>query len=310
MDHLPYGDVLVARDSRTKETAQCDGGVERPEQQTQLKSRLSTTPRAYKNSYRQITEPIKRERVSDESMSERPIARPGGSSRTASRVPVDRLMFDRIKKRHAAYASWAVWAKATAGPKSNVGDLTVLDPDRNPALLPTLRNDVVMLGLNLSRGFPVAFGNFHDATSRGQDYKIRFAFAGTPYYGAYMTDLIKGVVMLKSGDLVRYLSANQGVVAKNIDSLVEEFDDLNALRPTLIAFGADAYAIAAKHVPPSRYSRLVRVTHYSHYISKEAYRERVFAELSSIRDSGSGLSTPQVAGQGPGSRRQKWNKGP
>jgi hypothetical protein len=61
--------------------------------------------------------------------------------------------------------------------------------------------------------------------------------------------------------------------------LLQEFDDLNSARPTLIAFGNDAYVLAAKYLPASRYSRMVRVTHYSHYISKEMYRERVLAAL-------------------------------
>jgi len=29
----------------------------------------------------------------------------------------------------------------------------------------------------------VPFANFHDSQSQAQDYKIRFAFSGTPYYG-------------------------------------------------------------------------------------------------------------------------------
>jgi hypothetical protein len=62
--------------------------------------------------------------------------------------------------------------------------------------------------------------------------------------------------------------------------LLEEFDDLNCAAPTLIAFGNDAYLLAAKHIPSSRYKRLVRVTHYSHYISKEEYRHRVLAQLA------------------------------
>jgi hypothetical protein len=59
--------------------------------------------------------------------------------------------FDRIKEKHP-YASWAIWSPwwpPDGRPKSNMGDLTVLDPDRNPALLGMLRSDVVMLGLNL-----------------------------------------------------------------------------------------------------------------------------------------------------------------
>ena len=192
---------------------------------------------------------------------------------------VDRETFDRIKEKHSGYASWAVWVEATERPKSNMGDLSVLDPDRNPSLLETLRSDVVMMGLNLSRSFPVPFGNFHDPNPEGQDYKIRFAFTGTSYYGAYMTDLIKGVVMLESNNLVRHLSENPHLVVENVERLLQEFEDLKS-SPTVIAFGAAAYALAAKHLPISRYSRLFRVTHYSHYISKEDYRERVLSELN------------------------------
>ena len=118
-----------------------------------------------------------------------------------------------------------------------MGDLNVLDPDRNPALLGMLRSDVVMVGLNLSRDRPAPFGNFHDAKAEGQDYKVRFAFTGTPFYGAYMTDIIKGVVMLKAGNLMRFLAANQHVVAESVERLLEEFDDLKSESPTVIAFG-------------------------------------------------------------------------
>ena len=193
---------------------------------------------------------------------------------------VDRETFDRIKEKHGPYASWAVWSEPDGRPKSNQGDLTVLDPDRNPALLGMLRSDVVMVGLNLSRDRPPPFGNFHDARAEGQDYKIRFAFTGTPFYGAYMTDIIKGVVMLKSGNLMRYLAADPHVVAESVECLLEEFDDLKSESPTVIAFGGSAHLLAAKHLPANRYSRLVRVTHYSDHISQTAYRERVLSELA------------------------------
>ena len=188
-------------------------------------------------------------------------------------------MFDRIKRKHGRYASWAVWAEPTAGPKSNIGDLSVLDPDRNPTLLGTLRADVVMLALNVSRFVPPPLGNFHDVSSSGQDYKIRFAFSDTPYYGAYMTDLIKDTVQLKSVDMMRAIEESPSLVTSSVDRLLEEFTDLNARSPLVIAFGGDVYRLAAGHFPAGSYSRLVKVTHYSHYISKEAYRDRVMAEL-------------------------------
>jgi hypothetical protein len=137
-----------------------------------------------------------------------------------------------------------------------------------------------MVALNLSRFHPGSFANFHDPSSVAQDYKIRFAFSGTRYYGAYMTDLVKGVVMLESNNLMRHLAENAPLVSDNIQRLLEEFDDLKCAAPTLIAFGNDAYVLAAKHLPSSRYTRLVRVTHYSHYISKEDYRNRVLTQLA------------------------------
>jgi hypothetical protein len=194
---------------------------------------------------------------------------------------IDRETFDRVKEKHP-YASWAVWSKPDpdGGPKSNQGDLTVLDPDGNQALLGMLRSDVVMLGLNLSRDLPPPFGNFHDTRPEGQDYKIRFAFTGTAFYGAYMTDIIKGVVMLKAGDLMHYLNTHPDVVAESVKCLLEEFDDLKSEPPTVIAFGRNAHQLAAKHLPADRYSRLVRVRHYSDFIGQTAYRELVLSELA------------------------------
>jgi hypothetical protein len=199
---------------------------------------------------------------------------------------VDRETFDRIKEKHP-YASWAVWSEPHGTCKLNIGDLTVLDPDRNPALLGMLRSDVVMLGLNLSKDRPPPLGDFHGAKAGGQDYKIRFAFTDTPFYGAYMTDIIKGVVMLKAGDLMRYLAANPHVVAENVECLLEEFDDLKSESPTVIAFGGSAYRLAAKHLPANRYRRLVHVTHFAQFISPRDYREQVLREL------GAGLDTTE-----------------
>jgi hypothetical protein len=189
---------------------------------------------------------------------------------------VDRARFDRIKKKHGGYASWAVWANASDKPKSNIGDMRVLDPDQSPTLLQILRNDVIMLGLNVSgRLVPEPLRNFHDPSPVGQDYKIRYAFAGTGYYGAYMTDFIKEVQILKSTDLLRHLRLNPSAVRENLERLLEEFDDLGCEMPTILTFGTDTYQLVADSVPPTKYSRLIGLTHYSHYISKEEYRKDV-----------------------------------
>ena len=95
-----------------------------------------------------------------------------------------------------------------------------------------------------------------------------------------MTDLIKGQVVRDSGDLVRDLARKPALIRAGINLLLQELDDLGAAAPTIIAFGKDAYRLAASHIPPARYSRLAGIMHYSHYISKEDYRRNVLAALA------------------------------
>ena len=43
--------------------------------------------------------------------------------------------FEFIKSKYYYCSSWAVWAEEGDSPKSNIGDLTALDPMMNPTLL-------------------------------------------------------------------------------------------------------------------------------------------------------------------------------
>ena len=79
---------------------------------------------------------------------------------------------------------------------------------------------------------------------------------------------------------MRHLAGNPSLVSENVHRLLEEFEDLNCAAPTLVAFGTDAYLLASRHVPSSRYSQLVKVTHCSHYISPDEYRRSVLAALA------------------------------
>ena len=122
--------------------------------------------------------------------------------------------YELIRKKHGEYASWAVWAEASDKPKSNMGDMTIFD---NKLVLALLRANVLMVGLNLSRFTPSEpFRNFHDPSPSAQDYKIRLAFRDTEHYGAYMTDIIKGVVEVDSKNIPKHLKENPGVL---VDSL-------------------------------------------------------------------------------------------
>ena len=63
---------------------------------------------------------------------------------------IDIQQFENIKRKHGGYASWAVWADASEKPKSNMGDVSQFQDD---SVLSLLRNDVVMVGLNISDRF-------------------------------------------------------------------------------------------------------------------------------------------------------------
>ena len=135
-----------------------------------------------------------------------------------------------------------------------------------------------MVGLNISRNTSGrTFGNFHDSRPQGQDYKIRYAFRNTEYYGAYMTDIIKDFEQLISGKVTSYLKEHPDCEAHNVRSFETELDDLGGSNPLIIAFGSDIYTILNRNLK-DKY-RIIQVTHYSHYISKEDYRNAVLARL-------------------------------
>jgi hypothetical protein len=168
---------------------------------------------------------------------------------------IDRSQFELIRERHGHYASWAIWAAASDKPKSNVGDLSVLDPDLNPELLQTLRTDVIMVGLNISRPLAEPFRN-------------------------YMTDIIKNVEIVTSTKLCAHLKAFPALIQSNVETFLNELRDLNATKPTVLAFGGDAYQLIVDYVPLDTYGPLTRVTHYSHQISKEKYRDTILAQIA------------------------------
>lgn len=208
---------------------------------------------------------------------------------------IDAERFELIRRKHGGCASWAVWAPATGGPKSNIGDLSIFDIAANPATLGVLNSGVVMVGLNISRSFRDPFRNFHDPSPKANDFKLRFAFIGTPYYGAYMTDIIKNVEMVKSTDLRNYLRARPSLIRSNVAMFREELRDLRCQRPTILAFGLAAYGHLAKNLLPDEYGALIRLTHYSHQIGKERYRETVLAQIGSQTSSASRLPREPIS---------------
>ena len=185
---------------------------------------------------------------------------------------ITREKFDSIKKKYSRVASWAIWAHEDEEPKSNMGDLTVLDPEINKNLLSELNPNVVLVGLNFSEDVDhKPFENFH-AGGKFQDYKTRYALRDSPYWGGYMTDIIKNQPEKNSDELVKYLKTHPDEVQSNVESFRQELRDIGAEKPTLVAFGNAVYDILKRNLPEFE---IVKITHYAHFVSKEKYREQV-----------------------------------
>lgn len=189
--------------------------------------------------------------------------------------------YQSISKEYGYVCSWAVWEKAGEKPKSNIANMHVFDLDKNLNLLETLRTDVIMVALNFARhvAFEKPFMNFHDANPHAQDFKIRYAFEETAFYGAYMTDIIKDFPMLSSKDVLSHLKTNPNVVTTQLERFRKEMKFIGAEAPVVLAFGKDTFGILKNGLDAKEYSSLIQLTHYSHHISKENYRKKIHMQL-------------------------------
>jgi hypothetical protein len=201
---------------------------------------------------------------------------------------VDIQQFEEIKRKHGSYASWAVWADASEKPKSNMEDVSHFE---NENVLSLLKNDVVMVGLNISRPVSEPFINFHDRNPRANDFKIRYAFKDSAYYGAYMTDIIKFHEQVDSKKVMKHLKEHPEILEKHLKTFRQEMHDLKATAPVILAFGKDTHKLLSENLNKNEYGKLIELTHYSHQIGKEAYKEVVLKEIrSSFEVSASGTS--------------------
>jgi hypothetical protein len=131
-------------------------------------------------------------------------------------------IFRNIKNNYGDVASWAIWNRQNDNDlASNMGVEGLFDLEKNPRILSKLKNNIIMVGLNSStstKGFP-SFHNFHSCDNEKLNHttvrnasKIRYAFNGTCYSGAYMTDLIKNHVEPDSGKV--------GLSSRGIDNSI------------------------------------------------------------------------------------------
>ncbi|HLE07095.1 MAG TPA: hypothetical protein VI933_00560 [archaeon] len=194
---------------------------------------------------------------------------------------VTRKKFDFIKVKYGHFASWAVWAHEVETPKSNMGDLTVLDPEINKNLLSELNPNVIMVALNFSKNVKhEQWGNFHSNRPMATDYKTRYALRGSSLWGAYMTDIIKDYPEKESDKVIEFLKHNKAIEEKNVEFFRQELRDIGATDPLLVAFGNAVFDILKRYFKGE--FKIIKIPHYAHFISKEKYREQVVLAVNDL----------------------------
>ena len=199
-------------------------------------------------------------------------------------------IFENIKNEYGNVASWAVWkAPYPNNLVSNMEIDDLFDLSKNPGVLDQLKNNIIMVGYNFSiptDKFP-KFHNFHtynganiNHTTLRNASKIRHAFNDTPYYGAYMTDIIKNHVEPKSENV------DLTDIDDNLNIFRHELKTLQAKRPSIIAFGSKVHNLLNKYLKSNEYSKLIGITHYAHYgdgcATHKGYRKKVLYQLKNI----------------------------
>ena len=186
---------------------------------------------------------------------------------------ITRERFDYIKEKYGYVASWAIWAKEGETPKSNMGDMSVLDPDIDKNLLSKLNPNIVLVALNFSDDIDhKVWEVFHKYRPEGTDFKTRFALRDTPLWGAYMTDILKNYPEVDSQKVIAHLKKHPELEQKNVESFRQELKDIGTDNPRLVAFGNTVHEILKRNLGEFE---IIKIPHYAHRINKETYREQI-----------------------------------
>lgn len=186
--------------------------------------------------------------------------------------------YNKMKERYGKVSSWAIWAAQGDTPKSNVGDLSIFDDEK---VLLMLNTGYVFVGLNVS-GTEVNtnitdWRNFHSPNPKHHDYKLRYALKGTPYWGSYITDVIKLHADTNGENVMSYMKKHPSELQRNLESFEEEIAFLGET-PVLVAMGDKVYNILRDNLPKNKY-KILKIKHYSFTISKENYRKELLLTL-------------------------------
>ena len=198
---------------------------------------------------------------------------------------IKETLYNGLRDSFGMYSSWTIWAEEDEGkPKSNIEDMSIFD---DPKILDKLNNKYIFVGLNAAKHEHEdntqyqPWNAFHSSDKkRQQDYKLRYALKGTPYWGSYMTDILKNYPETNSNKVIKYIrdlnkSGNSFDNDQYLGGFIKELAFFEP-KPTLIAMGNAVEKILRRHF--SAYN-IIKIRHYSSWIGKEKYRACVLEQI-------------------------------
>lgn len=196
---------------------------------------------------------------------------------------IEQKVYDELKEKYSSDASWSIWSPIGNTPTSNVGDMSVFDEP----FIDKLNSDFVLVALNKSGDSDnvqetKSWENFHSEHRGTCDHRLRYAITNTILEGSYMTDIIKKHIETDSSKVIEDIKDDNGILLKNIECFKEELSIIGG-KPTIIAFGDDAYKWITDHFKDEY--EIYKLTHYSYRwkgFNKEELRKEVEELIKNI----------------------------
>ena len=180
--------------------------------------------------------------------------------------------YELSKKKYGYCASWAIWADEGKTATSNMDDVSFFDDDQ---IHTKLNPNIVLLALNFSKDikFENKFQNFHSGgKGSGGAYKLRLMLKDTSFWGAYMTDIIKDLPEKDANKAYKIWKNDPVLRRKSLETFDQELKDIGSVNPLIVCFGGEVFEIAQEHLS-SKYKNIVKLPHYSAYITIEKHIE-------------------------------------
>ena len=148
---------------------------------------------------------------------------------------LDQIVFNELaRKKRSSFAIWA--PKNSLNPK----DVSDLSPFSNfEAVKGILKPHIIFVAMNLASDGNTGmlpFSNFHSSVIKHNDFRLRDAIVGSPFEGAYMTDMFD-YVSSSSKELSQYYNNNTDKREASIKKFISDCRFVHSGTKYIISIG-------------------------------------------------------------------------